>query len=263
MHTPDDLTGLRPVGNRHSANNTFRLLTILLLAGTASACTTAGKMAMAPHDPEPGTGYATTLPPYRLNIGDVVGVRLLLNPELNEDVTVRPDGRISTIVASEIPAYSHTVPDLTQSLRAAYSAQLSNPHLTVEVRNFAPNRVYVAGEVTTPGEFITVGPNLTLVQAIARAGGVRLSASRDSIFIIRRGPNDVPQIFRTQYLDAISGRDPAADIRLAPYDIVYAPRTGVAEVYSYFNQYVQQFVPLNWGFNYNVNPIATTQAPAP
>ena len=44
------------------------------------------------------------------------------------------------------------------------------------VRSFAPTRIYVGGEVNNPGEFITVGPTLTLSQAIARAGGLKLSS---------------------------------------------------------------------------------------
>jgi polysaccharide export outer membrane protein len=237
------------------ARHASRIAAPSLLLGLLAACTTAGNLPPAPRDPWPQAGYPATLPAYRVNVGDVLGVRLLLNPELNEDVTVRPDGYISTSVAQDVQAFGHTVPEVAAALRSAYSGQLKDPHMTLEVRNFAPNRVYVAGEVANPGEFITIGPNLTLAQAIARAGGTKLSASRANIFIIRRGPGDVPEIFGTSYLDAITAHDASADVRLAPYDIVYVPRTGVAEVYSYFNQYVQQFVPLNWGFNYNINPI--------
>jgi polysaccharide export outer membrane protein len=239
----------------------MRVLSPIVVAGLLAGCTTVSNLPPAPHDLNPTAGFAPSLPAYRLNVGDVIGVRLLLNPELNEDVAIRPDGKVSTMVAQDISAYGHTVAEVSRELRAAYAQQLNDPHLSIEVRNFAPNRVYVGGEVTNPGEFITVGPNLTLVQAIARAGGVKLSAGRGSIFIIRRGEGDVPIIYRADYMDAITGKDPSADVRLAPFDVVYVPRTGVAEVYTYFNQYVQQFVPVNWGFNYNVNPIATTPAP--
>jgi polysaccharide export outer membrane protein len=54
--------------------------------------------------------------------------------------------------------------------------------------------------------------------------------------------------------DVIWGRDPAADIRLAPYDVVYVPRSGVAEVYRFFYQYFLQFVPVTWGFSYTMGP---------
>ena len=190
----------------------------------------------APPAPAPDTGHVSTLPPYRLQVGDVLGVRLMLNPELNEEVTVRPDGHISTTVAKDELASGRTVPEVTAALTRDYSTELRNPRLTVLVKSFAPTRTYVGGEVTNPGEFITVGPNLTLSQAIARAGGLKtMSADEDRAYIIRRGPNDVPQLLSVRFQDVMWGKDPTADVRLAPYDVVYVPRTGIAEVYRFVN----------------------------
>ena len=56
------------------------------------------------------------------------------------------------------------------------------------------------------------------------------------------------------------GRDPNSDVRLAPYDVVYVPRMGIAEVYKFYNQYIQQFANPSFGFSYLVNPTATTGA---
>jgi polysaccharide export outer membrane protein len=188
-------------------------------------------------------------------VGDVLGVRLLLNPELNEEVTVRPDGHISTTVVKDELAYGRTVPDVTAALARDYSTELHNPRLTVVVRSFAPTRIYVGGEVTNPGEFITVGPTLTLSQAIARAGGLKeMTGDEGRIFIIRRGPDDVPQLFSTRFQDVMWGKDAASDVRLAPFDVVFVPRSGISEVYRFVNQYLLQFVPVSWGFSYQLNP---------
>jgi polysaccharide export outer membrane protein len=159
------------------------------------------------------------------------------------------------VVPDEV-AVGRTVPELTAALRNDYSKDLRNPRISVVVKSFAPTRIYVAGEVNNPGEFINVGPTLTLSQAIARAGGQKVRGDTGSIFIIRRGPNDVPEFFSTRYDSLIHGKDALADVRLAPYDVVYVPKTGIAEVYDFFNQYLQQFVPVSWGFSYLVNPTA-------
>jgi polysaccharide biosynthesis/export protein len=228
------------------------------LAGL-SACSPVPALPPAPAQPAPDTGYVSNLEPYRIQVGDVLGIRLMLNPELNEEVTVRPDGHISTTVVKDEAAYGRSIPDLTTSLVHDYSAELRNPRLTVVVRSFAPTRIYVGGEVANPGEFITVGPTLTLSQAIARAGGLKeMTGDENKIFIIRRGPGDVPQFFSTRFDAVMWGKDPAADIRLAPYDLVFVPRSGVAEVYRFFNQYFLQFVPVSWGFSYVVNQGAGT-----
>jgi protein involved in polysaccharide export with SLBB domain len=223
-----------------------------------AACTSTSNMPLAPPVPDASAGYVTDLPAYRIQVGDILDVRLMLNPELNEEVAVRPDGHISTTVVPDEVAYNRTVPELTASLRQDYSRDLRNPRISVIVKSFAPTRIYVGGEVNNPGEFITVGPTLTLSQAIARAGGHKVRGDTGSVFIIRRGPNDVPQFLATHYSAVIHGHDPLSDVRLAPYDVVYVPKTGIAEVFDFFNQYVQEFVPISWGFSYLVNPGSTT-----
>lgn len=153
---------------------------------------------LAPPVPAPDSGLMYNLAPYRIQVGDVLDVKLPLTPELNDEVTVRPDGHIPTALAEDEWAYGRTVPELTEALRRDYSRELAKPRITVVVKSFAPTRTYVAGEVATPGEYITVGPNLTLSQAIARAGGLKASAAAGKIFILRRGPHDEPQFFATR-----------------------------------------------------------------
>jgi polysaccharide export outer membrane protein len=197
---------------------------------------------------------AVTAPAYRLQIGDQLAIRLLFTPELNEDVTIRPDGRITTTLVQEVAAAGRTPEQLAGALQALYNVELREPRLTVGVKAYAPVRIYVAGEVPAPGEITTSGPPLTLLQAVSRAGGLRLSGDADNVLIVRRGEDGRPAVYEAGFADAVSGRDPAADVTLWPYDVVIVPKTGVARLYGYWNQYVQQFVPVSWGFSYNVNP---------
>ncbi len=230
----------------------------LVMAGTvllAGCAQTESNLPPLPQVSNPVSGGPRELPAYRVQVGDLLDVKLFLNPELNEEVVVRPDGMISTTLAEEIPAYNRTPAEISAVLRDRYRATLTDPQISVIVHTFAPNRIYVAGEVNTPGEFVTVGPNLTLSQAIARAGGVKLSAAQARIFVIRRGADDKPVAMQANYLDVISGKDPLGDARLAQYDVVYVPRSGIYEFYTFWNQYAQQFIPMNWGFSYNINPV--------
>jgi len=226
----------------------------ILLAGCAQ---TESSLPPIPQVSTPMAGGPATLPPYRVQVGDLLDVKLFLNPELNEEVVVRPDGLISTTLAEDIQAYNHTPAEISAALRDRYRSTLTDPQISVIVHTFAPNRIYVAGEVNNPGEFVTVGPNLTLSQAIARAGGVKLSAAQARVFVLRRGAGDKPEALQANYIDVISGKDPLSDVRLAQYDVVYVPRTGIYEAYTFWNQFVQQFIPMNWGFSYNINPVAT------
>jgi polysaccharide export outer membrane protein len=229
-----------------------------ILAGAIAltACSTVpGNLPPAPLEPA-ASPLSANLPPYRIQVGDVLEVRLMLNPELNEEVTVRPDGHVSTTAVPDAVAYGKTPVELADALRKVYARDLQNPRLSVVVKSFAPTRVYVAGEVTTPGEFITVGPTLTLSQAIARAGGTKLSSDDTSVFIIRRGPSDKPEFLSTKWKALRQARDSDADVRLAPYDVVYVPKLGIAEVYQFYNQYIGQFANPSFGFSYTLNPVA-------
>jgi polysaccharide export outer membrane protein len=242
-----------------------RRLPVLGLVAIMSACSQV-TVALPPAPPAPDEQPASEvkLKPYKVQVGDVLDIKLFLNPELNDQVTVRPDGMISTALAQDVPAFGRTPSETSADLSARYERDLkkpiglSAPRVSVIVHTFAPNRVYVAGEVDRPGEFVTVGPNLTVGQAIARAGGVRLSGDRDHVFILRRSPNDTPQALAVDYRAIMDADKPAADVRLAQYDVVVVPRTGVFETYTLWNQYVQQFMPVSWGFSYSVNPSVTT-----
>ncbi len=192
---------------------------------------------------------------YQVQVGDTLAIRLFDTPELNEDVTVRPDGRITTTLAQAVPAAGRTPEQVAASLHTIYNAELREPRITVGVKSYAPVRVYVAGEVNAPGELTTPGPPPTLLQALARAGGLRVTGDTTGVLIVRRGPADQPEVFAANYAGAVNGHDPGADVTLRPYDVVIVPRTDVAAAYVWVNQHIQQFVPVSWGFSYNVNPL--------
>src|ERR1700710_2681309 len=128
-------------------------VTVAFIGVLLSACSsTKSNLPPLPITPEPNSGVVASLPPYKVQVGDVLDVKLFLNPELNDEVTVRPDGMISTAVAHDIAAYNRTPMEITEALKESYKANLTNPQISVIVHSFAPNRVYVAGEVNAPGE---------------------------------------------------------------------------------------------------------------
>ena len=81
---------------------------------------------------------------------------------------------------------------------------------------------------------------------------LKFSADRDKVFVIRRGPNDKPEAFAVDYEGIITAKDPNADIRLAQYDVIYVPRTGVGDAYQVVNQYILQFLPFSASLNASI-----------
>ncbi|MCB1950011.1 polysaccharide biosynthesis/export family protein [Nitrosomonas sp.] len=230
------------------------LLCVTILTGCADPVVQG--LPSAPQYVSPVAPVAEKLNPYQIQVGDVLEIKLLLNPELEEQVTVRPDGMVSTAVAQNVPAFGRTPEELQADLNERYKKHLSEPNLAVIVKNFAPTRIYVLGEVNSPGEYISVGPNLTLLQALARAGGLKNSALTEQIMILRRGSADNPEIYAASYDNATSGLQPGADVRLAAYDVVYVPKTTIADAYVNYEQYIQQFMRPAMGLSlgYQLNP---------
>lgn len=207
-----------------------------------------------PHSLPPAA--STPTPEYRLQVGDQFDVRFFDNPELNESVTVQPDGRFSLALAQNMPAAGRTTDEVAAELAKAYSGELIRPKISVILRSALPTRIYVGGEVYQPGEYLSVGPPLTLVQAIARAGGLKNSANPDQVILVRRNGKGPPKLYSLSYNDATTGADPKQDIPLMPYDSLFVPRTVIANIYLAYQQYIQQFIPASFSYSYGMTVAA-------
>jgi len=180
--------------------------------------------------------------PYRLQRGDSLSVRFYRNPELNNDVIIRPDGMISLPVVHDIPAEGRTPQELSQNLEHRYAGELAVPDVTVIVTKFGGQRIWVGGEVTTQGELELV-PGLTLLSAIQKAGGFRNSARISQVILIRRGSDGKPRGTSLDLTDVQGGTRPEQDVELEPYDVVVVPRSAVGNVNTFVEMYVTRNLP--------------------
>lgn len=188
---------------------------------------------------------------YRISVGDQLDIKFFYNPELNEQVIVRPDGRISLQLIPEVVVSNMTPAALTKQLTESYAKDLKQPQVTVIVRGFGSQRVFVDGEVGKPGMIPILG-EMTALQAISQAGGMKATAREAEVIIIRRGAPNKPVAFAVNLKKAREGTDLAQDISLAPFDIIYVPRSRVANVNVWIDQYIRQNVPIPFSIYYGV-----------
>src|SRR5687768_15844979 len=174
--------------------------------------------------------------------GDTLSVKFFYNSELNEEVTVRSDGRISLQLIDEIMAAGKTPSQLTAILSEKYEKELRTPQVTVIVRSFSGHKIYVDGEVNKPGDFVVATP-LTLLQAIAGAGGFKETAGNNQVIIIRRTLDPKPLIITADVEAAVAGRDLTQDIPIYPLDIVYVPRSQISNVNQWVDLYIKKNIP--------------------
>jgi protein involved in polysaccharide export with SLBB domain len=185
---------------------------------------------------------------YIIQPGDLLEMKFFYNPEMNDGMAVRPDGRISMQLIGEVMAAGRSPGDLTRLLREKYDKELKNPEITVIVRSFG-SRVYVDGEVKRPGELELLRP-LTVMQAISRAEGLTDKAWKEAL-VIRRIKGKDPLVMKLDLDDVLTGKDFGQDIGLVAFDIVYVPRSPIADVNLWVHQYIRANIPLTFGLFFN------------
>jgi protein involved in polysaccharide export with SLBB domain len=216
------------------------MLGCLLIAACSARDTSPSRTAQASIATVPAAAE-----PYVIQAGDDLEVKFQLTPELNERQVVRPDGMISLqLIDSEVAAAGMTVEQLRRFLRGAYSNQLKEPQIAVLVREFSQYRVFVGGEVGL------VGPQplnraTTVRQAIIQAQGFKDTAEPSQVILYRQPPGRAPtwQVLNmTEYPSDVSGDQ---DVWLAPLDIVYVPRSGIADMGRFVELYIRRLLPIS------------------
>lgn len=189
---------------------TRRILTMWLLAAAAIA---------ASGDPPP------VQPAYILQRGDDVEIKAYNIPELDQLVRIRPDGRISVLLLDDVQAAGLTATALGEKLSTGFAAHYRNPRISVIVRGFNSLSVYVGGEVQRPG-LVPLHGDLTALQAVLEAGGLKETSRSSSVMLLRPEDNGKPRTITLNVDDVLHNRAP--DIPLRPADVVFVPKSNIS-----------------------------------
>jgi protein involved in polysaccharide export with SLBB domain len=174
--------------------------------------------------------------------GDTLQIRYTFHPEMNQESAVQPDGKITVSLLGPIAVGGMTTTRVGQLLAQKTSDQLRNPEVLVNITRFAERNVYVGGEVKKEG-MVRYRKGLTPLQAIISAGGLTDAARADSVILVRRtGNSDEDTISRKLNIEE-SVTEGKELIFLAPEDIVYVPRTSVAEANVWVRQHITDLFP--------------------
>jgi protein involved in polysaccharide export with SLBB domain len=244
-------------GMRFAMNIRFSCLSILLLS---IVCTFAVRVRSEVAETLQPMAVPTTAETYRLAPGDAISIHFFYNPEMNEDTQIRPDGRISLALIGEILVSNLTIAELTLHLETLYKDILRRPTVTIQVTNYANRKFFVGGEVERPGVFSLTGQQ-TILGAILEAGGMKKSAEKSEVYLIRRtGPEKAESLLIS--LEESSQQPPqASTFSIEPYDVVIVAESTVARANRVVDQYVRKMLPVlvSVGFSYLLNGIGTVQ----
>lgn len=166
-------------------------------------------------------GDASATAGYQIGPEDQLAISVWGEEDLQRTVLVRPDGGISFPLAGDLQAAGKTPDELQKEITQRLQKYIPEPFVTVSVETVAGYKVYVLGQVNTPGEY-PVGRYVDVLQALSLAGGLTPYASKDNITIRRRqGGREVVLPF--SYSAASRGGDSSQNIILQSGDTVVVP----------------------------------------
>jgi polysaccharide export outer membrane protein len=166
---------------------------------------------VAAEDAPPPSGYV-------IGMGDQLRVTVWKEPDLTGDVTVRPDGMVTLPLLGDVPAAGTTPSQLAARLSREFTRLVEGARVTVSVSQAVSARVYVVGQMMRPGEFPLAG-RLTVLKALALAGGFKDFAKADSIVIVREDQTVIP----FNYKRVADGKDVSQNVLLAAGDTIVVP----------------------------------------
>ena len=189
----------------------------IAFVGALLAC--AGAMAEAQERAaRPAARGVAPTPGYVIGAADVLRVTVWKEPDLTGDVTVRLDGMITVPLLGDVQAAGRSPSQLAATLVTELQRFVESPRVTVSVTQATSARVYVVGQMVKPGEFALSG-RMTVLKALALAGGFKEFAKPESIVVVREDQTVVPFHFRR----VAEGTDVSQNILLAAGDTIVVP----------------------------------------
>ncbi len=190
-------------------------------------------------------------PHYTLYPGDQIDVVVPSAPELSRTLTVAPDGRVTMPMITPIMAAGRPLSYVEQAIERDLAKQLRDPNVTVTHRAFAPQNIYVGGQVGQQGTYAISGPIGTL-EAIIMAGGFLPSAKTKQVAVLRRHPNGGLMMRVVDHKMGLKNpRGSLDNMQLRRGDIIFVPRNSLSEI-GVFVQQLRNAIPVDFGVSYNL-----------
>ena len=213
---------------------------VVLLAAGASSVT--GQVASVPSempDKSPAVSAASANstpglhqrnPRYTLRKGDTFDLDFALSPEFNQTVAVQPDGYVTLKGVGSIFIEGQTVPELTETVKAAYARTLHDPVIAVALRDFEKPFFIASGQVSKPGKY-DLRSDLTVTEAVAIAGGFNDKAKHSQVVLFR--PVSGGGGYEAKLIDVkklLATRNLSEDPQVRPGDMIYVPQSAFSKI---------------------------------
>ncbi|HEY6768941.1 MAG TPA: polysaccharide biosynthesis/export family protein [Candidatus Sulfotelmatobacter sp.] len=214
-------------------------LTVLsLAAGCAlaqeAAPETAKPAALTNSTTAPDPNFQSRISRYKIAPGDTFDLNFELSPEFNQTaVAVQPDGFVTLRGVGDIKVQGETVPQLTETLRGAYSKILNAPIISVVLKDFEKPYFVADGQVGKPGKYDLRG-DVTLTQAIAIAGGFTDASRHSQVLLFRRVSDEWMEAKIIDVKKMQKAGNLKEDPMLHPGDMLFVPKNTMSKIDKFF-----------------------------
>ena len=189
--------------------------------------------------------------PYRLAPGDVLELTVYSAPELSRTAKIGPDGRLRLPLIPPLLAAGYTPEEVAELARHAYARELRQPSLDLLVSEYSSQQIFVGGAVTNPGVFEIAG-QIDPLQAVIMAGGRTDGANREDVFVMRRLPGGDVKTAIFNLNDGLEDPTLADWGPLQRFDIVFVPRSRIANHNLFVQQYIRGALPVEFSLFYDI-----------
>lgn len=183
-------------------------------------------------------------PRYRIMRDDMLNLSFPLSPELNQTVTVQPDGYITLLNVGSLFVQGMTVPEITQAIEKAYAKVLHDPIINVDLKDFQKPFFVVTGQVAKPGQY-DLRYDTTASEAIAVAGGL-MPTAKTQVLIFHRVSSGWMEVKKFNLKDILNGKHVNEDAVLQPGDMIFVPEKFITNF--------RKYVPYSLGLYSSINP---------
>jgi polysaccharide export outer membrane protein len=185
-------------------------------------------------------------PRYRVQRDDILNIWFALSPELNQTVTIQPDGYINLQTAGSTFVLGMTVPEVVVAVKKAYANILHDPIVDVDLKDFQKPFFVALGQVGKPGQY-DLRYDMTVTEAIGVAGGFSPGA-KTQVLLYHRVSNEWAEVKLLNIKQILNGKNVNEDAHLMPGDMIFVPEKFITKF--------RKYVPYSFDFGYAAHPEA-------
>jgi len=200
--------------------------TVSALAGTVSASAASKTQ---PGDDRPALQQRN--PRYQVQRDDVLNISFPIAPELNQTVTIQPDGYINLQNVGSLYVQGMTVPEVVVALKKTYAQTLHDPIIDVDLKDFQRPYFVAMGQVGKPGQY-DLRYDMTVTEAIGVAGGF-LATAKTQVFLYHRVNNEWAEVKELKLKDMLNGKNVVEDAHVMPGDMIFVPEKFITKFRKY------------------------------